>query len=60
MFMTKSKSTPHVFGHFPIHDVEGNCAKENVGPPKLGFDTLKYIMKTMVTPIYLKFDGKPM
>jgi hypothetical protein len=33
-------------------------AKENAGPLKPGVDTVEQTVKTVVSPVYLKFDGK--
>lgn len=35
-------------------------AKENAGPLKPGVDTVEQTVKTVVGPVYLKFDGKPL
>lgn len=35
-------------------------AKENAGPLKPGVDTVEQTVKTVVGPVYLKFEGKPL
>lgn len=35
-------------------------AKENAGPLKPGVDTVEQTVKTVVGPVYVKFDGKPL